>query len=131
MLGCVSDAPVEVNVCERIGEDGIAALVAAFYAAVPDDPVLGAMYPKDDLEGAEERLREFLIYRLGGPPRYLQSRGHPRLRMRHAPFAIDVAARDAWLACMGKAIEGQGLDDDVVAWLRHFFADVATFLINR
>lgn len=121
----------EVNVYQRIGEDGIAALVRAFYAQVPSDPVLGPMYPAKELAAAEARLREFLIYRLGGPPRYLQARGHPRLRMRHAPFAIDLRARDHWLTCMYAAIDSRKLDDDVVAFLRPFFADVATFLINR
>lgn len=131
MLAWVSDVPAEVHVFDRLGEAGIAALVREFYARVPADPVLAPMYPADDLAGAEHRLREFLIYRFGGPVRYLQERGHPRLRMRHAPFAVDATARDHWLACMFAAMAAQPLDDDVAAFLRHFFADVATFLINR
>jgi hemoglobin len=131
MLAWVSDVPAEVPVFERIGEAGIAAIVRAFYARVPADPVLGAMYPAADLAGAEHRLKEFLIYRFGGPVRYLHERGHPRLRQRHAPFQVDANARDHWLACMFAAVAEQSLDAEVVAWLRHFFADVATFLINR
>ena len=84
-----------------IGEDGFARLVRAFYAQVPGDDVLGPMYPAHDLVGAEERLRDFLIGRFGGPPRYIEQRGHPRLRMRHAPFAIDEAARNRWVETDG------------------------------
>ncbi len=69
-----------------IGEDGFRRLIAAFYSQIPGDPILGPMYPPDDIPGAEERLREFLIFRFGGPRDYLGKRGHPRLRMRHAPF---------------------------------------------
>ena len=82
----------EDDIYARIGEEGFARLIRAFYAQVPNDDILGAMYPKDDLSGAEERLREFLIGRFGGPPRYIEQRGHPRLRLRHMPFAIDQAA---------------------------------------
>lgn len=77
-----------------VGEEGFRRLVAAFYRQIPGDPILGPMYPADDLEGAEERLRDFLIFRFGGPTTYLAKRGHPRLRMRHAPFAVGPAARD-------------------------------------
>ncbi len=118
-------------VFQRIGEDGIARTVAAFYRRVPSDPILGPMYPADDLAGAEHRLREFLVYRLGGPPRYIQERGHPRLRMRHMPFPIDTAARDRWLQLMGEAMAEAALPEDVVAWLHGFFADIADFLRNR
>src|SRR4051812_47798858 len=75
-----------------IGEEGFRRLVAAFYRRVPADPVLGRMYPPDDLDAAEQRLAGFLIQRFGGPDAYSQARGHPRLRMRHAPFTIDHAA---------------------------------------
>src|SRR5437667_91761 len=63
-----------------IGEGGFERLIAAFYRQVPGDDILGPMYPADDLEGAERRLRDFLIFRFGGPQRYLAERGHPRLR---------------------------------------------------
>ena len=78
-----------------------AASIAAFYRQVPGDPILGPMYPAHDLAGAETRLRDFLVGRFGGPQRYIEQRGHPRLRLRHAPFPIDPAARDRWLELMG------------------------------
>ena len=88
-----------------IGEEGFTRLVAAFYRQVPDDDILGPMYPKQDMQGAEERMREFLIFRFGGPPRYIEKRGHPRLRMRHAPFRIDQAARNRWMEIMNQALD--------------------------
>lgn len=121
----------ETEVFERIGEEGFARLVRAFYAQVPDDELLGPMYPLDDLQGAEERLRDFLIGRFGGPPRYMERRGHPRLRMRHMPFTIDAAARDRWVRNMDRALDDAGLPEDVTALLRDFFHNTATFLRNR
>ena len=121
----------EDQVYTAIGEDGFTRLVQAFYAQVPTDPVLGPMYPKDDLAGAEERLRDFLIGRFGGPPRYIEQRGHPRLRMRHMPFTIDSGARDRWVMLMDHALDQVQLTPDVTAVLREFFHSVATFMINR
>jgi hemoglobin len=126
----VSDPP-EMPVYERIGGEAIAAVVAGFYRRVPQDEVLQRLYPAHDLAGAEQRLREFLIYRLGGPPTYLHTRGHPRLRMRHQPFAIDRRARDRWMAAMTEALEEQDLPGDVREYLQGFLADIATFLINQ
>ena len=120
----------EGEVYARIGEDGFARLVRAFYAQVPADDVLGAMYPAHDLAGAEERLRDFLIGRFGGPPRYIEQRGHPRLRMRHMPFAIDAAARHRWVALMDRALEQAALPDEAVAVLQPFFHHMASFMIN-
>jgi hemoglobin len=114
-----------------IGEDGFTRLVAAFYRQVPGDEVLGPMYPRHDLKGAEERLRDFLIFRFGGPQRYLEQRGHPRLRMRHAPFPIGNAARDRWIELMNNALAEAALPSEVDALLRQFFDQVATFMINR
>ncbi len=114
-----------------IGSDGIAGMVAAFYRQVPDDDILGAMYPPGDLAGAEERLRLFLIFRFGGPQDYLQHRGHPKLRLRHAPFAIDQQARDRWMQLMNNAITECQFSEDVSAILRTFLGHVATFLMNR
>lgn len=119
------------NLYAVIGEDGFQRLVAAFYRQVPGDDILGPMYPPDDLEGAEARLRDFLVGRFGGPPRYIEQRGHPRLRMRHMPFAIDLAARDRWLQLMGRALDETRLPGDVDAMLRDFFIGVATMMINR
>ena len=116
---------------ETIGEDGISRVVQAFYRQVPSDDVLSPMYPKDDLDGSEERLRDFLLYRFGGPPRYIEQRGHPRLRMRHAPFPIDQRARDRWISLMDNAVDAAALPPHIDATLKEFFRNVATFLINR
>jgi len=121
----------EEQIYETIGEEGFTRLVRAFYAQVPDDAILGVMYPQDDLAGAEERLREFLIGRFGGPQRYIERRGHPRLRMRHMPFAIDAAARNRWVMLMDRALEESKFPADVTTLLREFFHGVATFMINR
>jgi hemoglobin len=121
----------EDQIFNAIGEDGFVRLIRAFYAQVPADPILGPMYPQDDLAGAEQRLREFLIGRFGGPPRYIEQRGHPRLRMRHNPFTIDVAARDRWVTLMDRALDAAQLPEDAAAVLRDFFHSTATFMINR
>ena len=116
---------------ETIGEDGISRIVQNFYRQVPSDDLLSPMYPKDDLNGSEERLRDFLLYRFGGPPRYIEERGHPRLRMRHAPFPIDQRARDRWISLMDNAVDAAALPPQIDATLKEFFRNVATFLINR
>jgi hemoglobin len=113
-----------------IGEEGFRRLVGAFYAQVPGDDILGPMYPPDDLAGSEERLRLFLIGRFGGPATYIETRGHPRLRMRHAPFRLDEAARNRWVQLMDRALDEAGLPADAVEVLRPFFHEVATFLRN-
>ena len=87
------------------GEATFRRLVDTFYAGVATDPVLRALYPEDDLGPASERLRLFLMQYWGGPTTYSQERGHPRLRMRHVPFAINEAARDAWLNHMRAALD--------------------------
>jgi hemoglobin len=122
---------LEDQVYARIGEEGFTRLIRAFYSQVPTDDILAAMYPARDLPGAEQRLREFLIYRFGGPTKYVDERGHPRLRMRHAPFAIDRRARDRWVALMDRALEEVALPADVTETLRAFFHDAATFMMNR
>lgn len=106
-------------------------MVAAFYRQVPSDEILGPMYPPQDLAGAEERLRMFLLFRLGGPRDYLLHRGHPALRMRHAPFVINQAARDRWMQLMNLAIDECCFPESVTLVLRTFLGNVATFLINR
>jgi hemoglobin len=121
----------EEQLYDVVGEEGFARLIRAFYAQVPGDPILGAMYPKDDLAGAEQRLRDFLIGRFGGPQRYVEQRGHPRLRMRHMPFAIDTAARNRWVVLMDRALDESKFPDDATVLLREFFHGVATFMINR
>ena len=121
----------ELDVYAAIGEDGFQRLIAAFYQQVPDDDVLGPMYPPDDLAGAEERLRDFLVGRFGGPPRYIEQRGHPRLRMRHNPFAVTPAARERWMQLMTLALDEVRFPRDVDAILRAFFDTVSTMMINR
>lgn len=121
----------EDQVYARIGDEGLTRLVQAFYAQVPGDDILGPMYPAHDLGGAEQRLREFLMYRFGGPATYIDRRGHPRLRMRHGPFAIDRAARDRWVALMDHALDTAALPEDATTVLRAFFHDTATFMMNR
>jgi hemoglobin len=93
-------------------------LVAGFYARVAEDPVLRPLYPETDLGPAEERLRLFLAQYWGGPTTYSDSRGHPRLRMRHVPFAIGSAERDAWLANMRASLDDLGLpaEQDAILW---------------
>lgn len=121
----------EERVYEAIGESGFERLARAFYEQVPSDEILGPMYPAEDLAGAEWRLREFLIGRFGGPMRYVEQRGHPRLRMRHAPFVIDQKARDRWVELMTRALDQAELPAEPSAILRAFFAQTASFLINR
>jgi hemoglobin len=94
----------EVEVYSVIGAEGFTRLVAAFYRLVPQDDVLGPMYPAQDLSGAEQRLRDFLIGRFGGPQTYIEQRGHPRLRARHSPFSINQTARDRWVLLMNSAL---------------------------
>ena len=120
----------EGEIYALIGEEGFRRLVGAFYAQVPADEILGRMYPAHDLAGAEERLRLFLIGRFGGPATYMEQRGHPRLRMRHAPFRLDEAARNRWVELMDRALDQADLPAEAVQVLRPFFHSVATFLRN-
>ena len=122
---------METSIYEQIGEEGFTRLVAAFYRQVPDDDILGPMYPADDMAGAEERLRDFLIFRFGGPGRYLEKRGHPRLRMRHAPFTVDRKARDRWIELMTRALDEAEISGKPKSDLLEFFDGVATFMMNR
>lgn len=121
----------ENEIYAAIGDEGFARLVAAFYRQVPADGILGPMYPPHETEAAEWRLREFLVGRFGGPMRYLEQRGHPRLRMRHAPYAIDQAARDRWMQLMSRALDEAALPAEPSRLLREFFESTATFMINR
>jgi hemoglobin len=121
----------ELDIYAAIGEDGFHRLIAAFYRQVPGDDVLGPMYQDRDLAGAEQRLRDFLIGRFGGPQRYIEQRGHPRLRMRHMPFAVNPAARQRWMQLMMNALDEVKLPSDVDAFLREFFEGVSAMLVNR
>lgn len=113
------------------GAPAIHALVAAFYRRVPQDDILGPMYPEQDFAGAEQRLADFLCFRLGGDPTYLRLRGHPRLKMRHMPFAIDDAAAQRWVDLMREAMKEVQLPAAPAAELDEFFVQVAQFLRNQ
>lgn len=121
----------EQDIYAVIGPGGFERLVAAFYRQIPSDDVLGPLYPAQDLAGAETRLRNFLEFRFGGPSTYLETRGHPRLRMRHAPFPIGGVARDRWIQLMSRALDESNFPADADSALRAFFASTATFLMNR
>jgi hemoglobin len=121
----------ELDVYALIGEEGFTRLVAAFYRQVPQDDLLGPMYPAQDLSGAEQRLRDFLIGRFGGPQTYIEQRGHPRLRARHSPFSINQTARDRWMRLMDNALGEASLSGEAEQVLRKFFNDTSTFMINQ
>lgn len=112
------------------GEETFRRLVDGFYARVAGDPILRSIYPDSDLEPAAERLRLFLMQYWGGPSTYSQRRGHPRLRMRHAPFAINVAARDAWLSHMRAALDELHLPAEQEHTLWQYLASAADAMRN-
>jgi hemoglobin len=112
------------------GEPTFRRMVDNFYAGVAADPVLRALYPEQDLEPAAERLRLFLIQYWGGPTTYSDTRGHPRLRMRHAPFVVNVAARDAWLRHMRAALDELDLAAPYEAQLWDYLTRAADSMRN-
>jgi hemoglobin len=105
-------------------------LIGHFYAAVATDPILMPIYPEDDLGPAQRRLTLFLAQYWGGPRTYDDERGHPRLRMRHAPFAIDLGARDRWLTLMRAAVAAESPPPDVAAELDVYFEMAAEAMRN-
>ena len=107
------------------------ALVGRFYDGVEADAVLRAVYPEEDLAGARRRLTLFLAQYWGGPTTYDRERGHPRLRMRHAPFAIGPAERDAWLARMRAAVDEIAPPPEVADQLHRYFEMAAEAMQNR
>jgi hemoglobin len=121
---------LDTKLYHLIGEDGFARLTAAFFRRVAVDDILGNIYPKHDLPAAESRLRDFLIGRFGGPMRYVEQRGHPRLRMRHAPFQVDERARNRWVDLMDQALIEAAFPEEILPLLRKYFLDTATFMIN-
>jgi hemoglobin len=121
----------DAQIYATIGEAGFERLVGLFYRQVPTDTILGPMYPAHELGAAEQRLRDFLVGRFGGPQRYIEQRGHPRLRMRHAPFPIDREARDRWMELMSHALDEAQLPAEVTEYLREFLGQVATMMMNR
>jgi hemoglobin len=120
------------NVYEAAGgEVAFRLLVERFYARVADDALLRPLYPGEDLSSATERLTLFLIQYWGGPHTYNDLRGHPRLRMRHQPFAIGQAEREAWLGHMTAAVESLELAPGVRKALLDYFETASTAMINR
>lgn len=105
-------------------------LVHEFYAGVADDPPLREMYPEENLGPAEDRLRMFLEQYWGGPKTYQEQRGHPRLRMRHFPFAVTPAQRDRWVHHMMNACDTLALEPADDAALRDYLVRAADFMIN-
>jgi hemoglobin len=115
------------------GDQTFRAIVSRFYQEVRNDEVLRPLYPEDDLDGAEERLRMFLEQYWGGPRAYSDQRGHPRLRMRHSPFKIGFIERDAWLRCMRTAvaeIDSETLDDAHRTALLDYLEMAAHSMVN-
>jgi hemoglobin len=112
------------------GEAFFHSLVGAFYSKVATDPILRPMYPGADLHGAERRLRMFLTQYWGGPHTYDDERGHPRLRMRHAGFAIDSAARDRWLNLMHEAVAEQAMEPAAATELWAYLVGAAFAMQN-
>ena len=113
------------------GEATFRLLGKRFYSRVAEDPELRAMYPEEDLSGATERLTLFLIQYWGGPSTYSERRGHPRLRLRHQPFAIGRRERDAWLGHMTAAVESLDVAPAVRKALLDYFETASTAMINR
>jgi hemoglobin len=112
------------------GEETFRRLVDAFYEGVEGDPVLRPLYP-EELTESREHLALFLAQYFGGPPRYSQKQGHPRLRMRHLPFAIGPRERDAWLRHMEAAVERVAIPSPAREVMVAYFRRVADFLMNR
>jgi hemoglobin len=112
------------------GFETIRAIVAKFYEGVAQDAVLRPMYPDADLAPAEERFRLFLVQYWGGPTTYSEQRGHPRLRMRHAPFAVDLDARDRWLGHFRAALDAADLTPEQDAQFWAYVTHAANFMVN-
>jgi len=132
----MSERPTEdrdLTVYEMVGGDSFfEALVGGFYQRVAADPILLALYPEPhDLGPAQTRLTLFLIQYWGGPTTYSDQRGHPRLRMRHAPFAIGPEARDHWLVAMREALVSLSPSPPVASAMEEYFAMAAESMRNR
>lgn len=112
------------------GDEPFHRLVDAFYRGVAEDSLLRPMYPEPELEAAKDRLALFLIQYWGGPRTYDEQRGHPRLRMRHFPFSIGEAERDAWLKHMRAAVE-EVIPEPAKSVMLEYFQNTAHFLMNR
>ncbi len=112
------------------GEATIRAIVHRFYEGVADDEVLRPMYPEQDLGPAEDRFALFLVQYWGGPTTYSDTRGHPRLRMRHAPFAVNPEARDHWLMHFRAALDEADLTEEQRQTFWDYVTHAAQFMVN-
>jgi hemoglobin len=131
-MGSVTEQPTSFY-DEVGGAETFHTIVSTFYRLVREDEILRPLYPDDDLDGAEERLRMFLEQYWGGPRTYSDLRGHPRLRMRHAPFKVGPFERDAWLRCMHTAVaevDSQTLDDAHRQVLLNYLEMAAQSMVN-
>jgi hemoglobin len=127
----MTQAQEAVSLYEAVGgEATFRRLVHRFYQGVEEDPVLRSLYPEADLSSAEERLRLFLIQYWGGPRTYSDTRGHPRLRMRHAPFRVTPGARDRWLHHMLAALDELELPAQYDKPLRDYLTSAAFSMVN-
>lgn len=121
----------ETKIFQSLGSEGFTKITHAFYQRVKTDDLLSPMYPHHDWDGAEERLRDFLLFRFGANPRYLETRGHPQLRARHLPFKIGLAERDRWLLLMNQALTEVETPTNIHTDLMAFFSQVADFMRNQ
>lgn len=126
-----ADAPQEQTFYDAIGGyPTIAGIVARFYQGVADDEVLRPLYPEQDLGPAQERFTLFLVQYWGGPTTYNEQRGHPRLRMRHAPFAVTPKAKDHWLRHFRAGLDEAHLSSDHDAQFWDYVTHAAQFMVN-
>ena len=131
-MSSAGEADQGVTFYEAVGgAETFRRLVAAFYAGVAEDGVLRPLYPEVDLGPAEDRFRMFLEQYWGGPRTYSDHRGHPRLRMRHAPFVVGIPERDAWLRRMRAAMDQVGLAPEYDAEMWEYFVRAADFMVNH
>jgi hemoglobin len=128
--GVVTDASATTFYDEIGGADTITRIVAAFYRGVASDRYLRGLYPEEDLSAAEERFRLFLIQYWGGPTTYSERRGHPRLRMRHAPFAVTPKAKEHWLRHFRDALDEVALPAEQDAQFWDYVTHAAQFMVN-
>ena len=123
---------LEPSFYERVGgQKTFNELVSHFYALVAVNPVLRPMYPDSDLKAAAQRLEMFLVQYWGGPTTYSEQRGHPRLRMRHAPFHIATKERDEWLSCMRQAVDGLEINAELKTELWNYLEMAANSMVNQ
>lgn len=127
----MSNQPEPVTVFEAAGgQPAFERIIERFYAGIESDALLRPMYPAD-LTESKRHMVLFLMQYFGGPGTYSQERGHPRLRMRHAPYAIGVPERDAWMLHMANAVKAEGLAPEIESIFMEYFERTATFMMNR